>query len=220
VPVLAGPQGLAEAPVTASPAKRMLFRATGALREIAVAVVFFAMLTQTGHENHLPGLASLPQGRVLSGVAAWPRMLARWDVLAPEPPREDGVLVIDAQTRAGASVDPITGREPEFDPGAMRGTRLGQLWGDYLERIHDKEWEPFQRAFRDWLAKGGPRLDAPPDEQLTGLDAYWVSAVTPPPGAPREGEPTKDRIFSHLRGGRANVQGLPLVRPGLTLPRR
>jgi len=86
------------------------------------AVVFAAMLSQTTHANDLPW--QLPQPRSLAAVASWSRMLAHWDILAA-PPTEDEVFVADGQTRGGKSIDPFTGKEPEMNPGNMRGTGLG-----------------------------------------------------------------------------------------------
>jgi predicted DCC family thiol-disulfide oxidoreductase YuxK len=200
--------------IEVAPATRALRFATGSIREVLVAVVFWAMLAQTTHANQLPW--KIGQPRALAAVAAWPRMLARWDVLAPEPPREDEVFAVDGQTRGGRSVDPITGLEPAFDPGAMRGTRVGQLWNDYLTRIHQREWFDFQRAFRDYLGKGGPALEGQTgDNQLVGLDAYWIKQRIPEPGKEREpGLSAREKIFTQSRGGRLQMDKvLPLLKP-------
>ena len=198
-----------------APAVRSARLATGFLRELAVGVVFAAMLAQTTAQNQLA--YKLAQPRWLAAVAAWPRMMAKWDVLTPEPPKEDELLVVDGQTRDGRSIDTLTGKEPVFEPGAMRGTGLGQLWGDYTARMHDKEWIDFQRAFRDYLAKSGPGWNEKTgDDQITGLDAYWVKQPIPPPGTPRAAEAvTKDKMFSHSRGGKLGLSPatLPLLRP-------
>lgn len=192
------------APATeAAPFTKLHRAVTGALRDALALVIFAAALAQTVRANELPW--SVPQGKVLAAVAAWPRMMARWDVLAPEPPRVDEVLTVDAQTRGGASVDLITQREPISDPGAMRGTGLGQLWNDYLYRMHQKEWFDFQRAFRDYLGKGGLALEGKAgDASLAGYDVYVVRQEIPAPGGQRP-EATREKLFSHARGGRLGV---------------
>jgi hypothetical protein len=177
-------------------------------------VVFWAMLAQTTHANDLG--KELWQPRWLAAVASWPRMMARWDVLVSTP-TEDEVFVADGQTKGGASVDPLTGREPQFDPGAMRGTGLGQLWNDYLTRIHEREWFDFQRAFRDYISKGGANWEpTSPDDQLVGLDAYWVKQPIPPPGEPRAASiSAREKLFTQSRGGRGSDHMLPILRPEL-----
>jgi predicted DCC family thiol-disulfide oxidoreductase YuxK len=206
-------EGQGDASPDVAPSTRLTRLVCGAFREISVAVVFVAMLAQTTTANALP--MKIPQGKVLEAIAAWPRMLARWNVLTPEPPNVDEVFIIDAQTRNNQSVDPLTGQEPQADPGAMRGTGLGQLWGDYLYRIHDKEWAEFQKALRDYLAKGGPKWDgASGDKQIAGYDAYWIKQPIPAPGEARTAEATREKVFSYSRGGRLGLdRNLPLLRP-------
>ena len=197
----------------APPSTRLRRGVVGLGRELAAAVVFAAALAQTTAVNDLPW--KLPQPGWLAAVAAWPRMLARWDVLAA-PPSEDEVLIVDGQTKSGRSIDPLTGREPEFNPGAMRGTGLGQLWDEYLWRIHQREWFDYQRAFRDYLSKGGPGWDEQQgDNQLVGLDAYWVKQAIPAPGQPRPAALSgREKLFTQSRGGRASPdRAMPVLRP-------
>ncbi len=175
-------------------------------------MIFAAALAQTTAANDLP--LKLPQPSWLAAVAAWPRMLARWDVLAA-PPADDEVLIVDAQTKSGRSIDPLTGREPEFNPGAMRGTGLGQLWNDYLYRIHQREWSDYQRTFREYLNKGGPAWDQKEgDDQLVGYDAWWLKQPIPSPGQPRvHGLSGREKFMTQARGGRLTDRALPILRP-------
>jgi predicted DCC family thiol-disulfide oxidoreductase YuxK len=200
----------------APPSTRLRRAAAGLLRELAVAVVFAAAVAQTAEANDLPWKGKVGQPKWLAAVAAWPRMLARWDVLAA-PPLEDEVLVFDAQTRNGRSIDPFTGKEPVLDPGAMRGTGLGQLWNDYLYRIRQREWSEYLRAFRDYLNRGGPAWDQKEgDDMLVGYDAWWLKQPIPPPGEPRpKGLSGRERFITQARGGKLTDKALPLLRPDL-----
>jgi len=215
-PAAAETSGSADAPVVVAPARRSARLITGFARELAAALVVAAMLAQTVRENPVPqSLAGIPQGKLLAGLASWPRMLARWNLLAPEPPRENGTVVVDAQTRGGEGVDPFTGAPPETDLRARGPLHLGAMWSEYLDRVRKNEWEAYQRAFRDYLAKGGPmraRLDH--DPLLTGLDAYWVTRPIPAPGVAPEGEGSMEKLFSHSRGGAGRgTDKIPMVRP-------
>ncbi|MGK4008640.1 DCC1-like thiol-disulfide oxidoreductase family protein [Sorangium sp. So ce1036] len=199
-----------DAPAGPAPAARTARAVAGSLREAAVLVVLAAMIAQTAKENPLPGAAAIPQGKVLAAVASWPRMLARWDVLAPEPPRSNGLVVIDGQTRASQPIDPLTGEEPGLDPAGHPAAGLGQLWTDYLDRIRRPAWSGFQRAFRDYLAKGGPLSEGGKrDNALSGFDVYWIAAPIPAPGEPPPGSDDieREKVMSHSRGGtkRLNV---------------
>lgn len=195
-----------------APSTRLRRGVTGLARELAVAVVLVAALAQTTHANDLPW--KLPERPWLASVAAWPRMMARWDVLAA-PPAEDEVFVVDAVTRGGRNLDPFTGKEPVLDPGAMRGTGLGQLWNDYLFRIHLREGAEYQRAFRDYLNKGGPAWDSKEgDDQIVGYDALWLKQPIPLPGQPRAATLSgREKFMTQARGGRAAERALPLLRP-------
>ncbi|MDI1443196.1 DCC1-like thiol-disulfide oxidoreductase family protein [Polyangium sp. 6x1] len=190
--------------------KRLL---SGGLREAFVLVLFVAALAQAAKEN--PLRFSIPQGKVLAAVVAWPRMLERWDVLAVSA--EDGVFVVDGQNRKGASIDPLTGAPPAIDPAAFNARKLGQLWNDYLNRVRLREYEPFQKALRDYLGKGGPALEGrAPDEQLSGYDAYWVKYAIGKPGeGPARVEKGREKLFTHSRGGRLGVDRLPIIKPEL-----
>lgn len=196
-----------------APATLLARRILGSFREVAVAIMLAAMLAQTTRVNALP--VTIPQGKVLEAVAAWPRMLARWNVLTPEPPTVDEFCVVDAQTRNNQNVDPLTGREPQVNPAAMRGTGLGQLWDDYLTRMHETAWVEFQKGFRDYLTKGGPAwADATGDRQIGGFDGYWVKQPIPAPGEARAAEATRERMFNYSRGGRLGTdKALPVLRP-------
>lgn len=204
IPGLDGPKVLVDPTRTeeTAPATRLARVVTGALRDGGAALLLAAMLAQTAHENPLPWKVGAPEW--LLSVARWPRMMARWDVIG-NPPTDDEAFVVDAETKDGRSVDPFTGRPPVMDPGAMRGTGLGQLWNDYLYRIHQKEWSEFQRAFKDYLTHGGPKWeDQTGDAQLLGYDAYWVKQPIPRPGEARDpGRAEKEKWITQSRGGRA-----------------
>lgn len=198
-------------------AVRVLRFLTGSVREIGVVVLFVAALAQMTKENPLP--FKLPQGPKLSAIVAWPRLLGRWNVL--DVPAEDGVFVVDGQTRKGASIDPLTGVEPAVDADNFNARKLGQLWNDYLGRVRLREYDAFQRAFRDYLAKGGPALEGKPTEEaLTGYDGYWVRYSLATPGqTPMRTITGRDKIFMHSRGGRLGLDRLPVVKPNPIPPR-
>lgn len=209
--------GAEAASMEAPPARRAARNVAAAARELAAALVLAAVLAQTARVNPVPpALAQVPQGPFLAAITSWPRMLGRWDLLAPEPPRVNEALVVDARNRTDQAMDPFTGAPAQVDLAARGPLHLGQMWADYLDRIRRPEYEAYQRAFRDYLGKGGPlRSRTGTDPLLSGLDAYWVSRPIPPPGGADAGPGEREKLFSHGRGGLgAGMDSVPLARPG------
>lgn len=196
-------------PEYVAPATRAARVLSGGVREIAAAVLLLSVVAQTGHANPVPAVLTL--NKPLAALAQWPRMIGRWDVFAPEPSRDAEVFVVDAQTRSGVSVDPLTGVEPVFDPAEHGPLFLGPLWADYLTRVHEHEWAEFQRAFRDYLGKGGPRWENPlGDLGIAGFDAYWSTA-----SGSKDDEPAREKLFSFSRGGKTGGGAVKLpIAPG------
>lgn len=203
----------AEAPPVTAPSTIFRRRVSGSVRELLAVMVLASLLGQTAKENPIGWMKAFPQPALLESVAIWPRMIGRWDMMAPDPGTSVGSLVVDALTKGGGAVDPMTGEEPAYD--VVHRAPLGQLWADYLERIHQKDYVAYQRAFKDYLAKGRPAYErTPPEEKLTGFDAYWVTQSLPGAGGGPAGDPSQEKLFSHSRGGRAPGQRIPMLGSG------
>ena len=101
--------------------------------------------------------------------------------------------------------------EPVFEPAEHGPLFLGPLWAEYLTRVHEHEWAEFQRAFRDYLGKGGPRWENPlGDNGIAGFDAYWSTAT-----ASKDDEPAREKLFSFSRGGKIGSGAMKLpIAPG------
>jgi len=214
IPVAAPPVDPAAPPAgsvpVVAPSVRTRRALTGFVREAGAVLLFAAALAQTAKSNPWPAALTVPQNRLFAALTGWTRMQARYDVLAPEPPKEDGVFVVDGQTRAGRSIDPLTGQEPSFEVPRFR---LGYLWSDYTSRMRKKESPEVEKSFRDYLVKGGPAwTPEPSDNQITGYDAYWLVYTSPPPGERTRTVTGREKLFTHSRGGRVN-QSLPLIKP-------
>lgn len=215
VPMPQGTEDEEEAIAVEVPSAIRTFRfLTGFVREGVVLALLVAAIVQASKENPLP--FKLPQGPKLSAIVNWPRMLQKWNVL--DLPEEDGVFVVDGQTRKSTSIDPLTGYEPAAEPDKFNARKLGQLWNDYLGRIRLRENEPFQRAFRDYVTKGGPALEGKPaDELLAGFDAYWIRYSIAQSGeSPMRTITGRDKVFMHSRGGRLGIDRMPIVKPNPT----
>ena len=192
------------------PSVRLRRLLTGTLREAGALLLLAAALAQTAKQNPWPVALTIPQYRTFAAITGWTRIGARYDLLAPDPPTKDGVMVVDAQTRAGQSVDPLTGQEPRFDSTRFR---MGPLWSTYLSHIRRKDRPDLEKPFRDYLVKGGPAWSTDlSDNQITGLDAYWLVYQSPAPGGQSARILGREKIFSHARGGRGKTD-VPVLEP-------
>lgn len=198
-------------PLDIPPAVKLRRLVTGALREGGAALLFLAALAQTARSNPWPAPLTVPQNNLFAAVTGWSRMLARYDVIAPEAPVEDGVFVVDGQTRDGRSVDPLTGKEPSLEKVQFR---MDLLWGQYTVKMREKVPAEVEKSFRDYLVKGGPEWSTEGnDAQITGLDAYWLVYKSPAPGGSSLEITGREKLFTHQRGGRLNPSAIPLIKP-------
>lgn len=201
-----------------SRARALFYRLTGSVREVlAVAVVAMVAIQVTRH-NDLPEALQLPEVEPLRALATYAQIEPSWDVLVPGVPDEQGILVVDAQTRAGASLDPLTGREPIFD--VLAAPRRGPLWSSYASSLRDKRYEPFQKAFREYLARlGGPGFDpnGPIEQRLAGFDVYWVAAPIGPEAHELQRVQSM-RMLRYSKGGKLGPPPATLVQPPRPAP--
>ncbi len=158
------------------------------LREAIVATVLVGAVIQTASDN------SFVNRRMRVHRPEWVvrvvntfRLLEGWGMFAPEPPYDDGHVVVDARTKDGRKLDPFTGKEPDFDPYTSTGWGHEQFWCDYNNRIRFEWHVPNRQHLREYLRHWHEYYGEPKDE-LTSFDVWWVSDKSPPPGKQR-GEP-------------------------------
>lgn len=148
----------------------------------------------------------------MTEIIGYTRMLEGWGMFAPEPPYDDGRLVVDGRTVDGRKLDPFTGETPEFDPESPRGWGHDQLWCDYSNHIR---W-PHNQARRQFLRSylmNRHLYEHRPQDQLTSFDVWWIQDKSPKPGE-KHGHPLPpEKVVSYgnvtdsgatpwLRGGR------------------
>ena len=140
------------------------------------------------------------------------RLLEGWGMFAPEPPYDDGRVVIDARTKSGKKIDPFTGKEPDFDPYTSVGWGHEQFMCDYSNRIRFDGHVPNRQHLKDYL-RNWHRYHGEPQDELVAFDVWWVQDKSPKPGQ-LKGEPMQpQRLTSY---GYVKDSG---ARPWLT-PRR
>jgi predicted DCC family thiol-disulfide oxidoreductase YuxK len=167
-----------------------------ALREALVVLAMVMTVNQILLDNdwarrHLPHPS---QPELLRIVVDRLRLYQGWRMFAPEPPYEDGRMVVDARTVEGRKVDPLTGADPEFDPETSTGWGHSQLWCDYHLKMYFARYAANRQHLRDYLQSWHQRTGRPQD-RLVAFDVWWVSDKSPGPGE-IHGKPQKPVLLT------------------------
>lgn len=162
-------------------ARALRWRGARRVREIAVAGLMAVATLQICADNPaVPDLLRLKERPAwLATMVGYPRLFQGWMLCAPEPPLERHRLVIDAVSRNGRHLDPLTGNAPEFSVPAGDGAR-GQAWDEVHRRIGAPFMQPVYPFFSEYLAE---RARRELDLDLSRLQAFWVTEPIAPPGA-------------------------------------
>ena len=117
-----------------------------------------------------------------SKMLRYPRMFNKWNMFAPNPPKGEGWIIIDACTLDGRNIDPQNGELPHFAPVSFdRGVDWGQMWRIYTKRIAKKSHKKRRPALRDWLKSLHRTNPEYADMRLKEFDVYWMrtSSLSP-----------------------------------------
>jgi hypothetical protein len=182
-----------------SPTRAEFRRFAFGLKELAVAVLAVAVVLTLLHDNHYVSRKyKVKRPDWVIELIEYPRLLQGWGMFAPEPPFEDGRLVVDGRTADGKKLDPLTGAEPDFDPEAPDGWGHNQFWCDYHNRIRYSGNSPNRQHLREYLLRQH-EFSGNPADKLVAFDVWWVQDQSPLPGR-KKGLPLRPlKITSHGR---------------------
>ena len=198
-----------------TPAQRLWARAGVSLCSLLGLGLLLAIAAQTERNAQLPLKMGLGDAETLANVATWMRIHTPWGLWAPEPPKTNGPLVVDAETRGGWQVDPLTGYPPDLELSEPTRARKGVLWEAYTRHIADDDYEGFRKEFRRYLTRGGWTVDTrKPENFIHKLTVYWVQRPIPAPGEAPSGEVKKIEVFNR----RGRVSDTSRRRPKFDLP--
>jgi predicted DCC family thiol-disulfide oxidoreductase YuxK len=175
------------------PADKETFRAfrmsTGAFTREALAAVMVIMLgIQVVNDNaYINRRFRVKRPEWSTHIVNTFRLLEGWGMFAPEPPYEDGRVIIDGRTKDGRKLDPFTGKEPDFDPFTRVGWGHDQFLCDYSNRIRFDWHIPNRQHLKDYL-RNWHRYHGKPEDELVAFDVWWVQDKSPKPGQ-QKGEP-------------------------------
>ncbi len=165
--------------------------------QIVVAYLMIAATSQVLVENRAVPSKLKPKQRPgwLEASIIYPRMFQGWSMFAPRPPTDDGVIVVDALTRDGRRVDPLTGEAPTFEMDPVGGYHLNQLWCDWQRRFGEERFRAYLPGVRDYLLRY-PERTGDPNDELVAFEVWSLTERVPPPGAAHP-PPNRARLLSY-----------------------
>jgi len=126
----------------------------------------------------------------------YPRLLQGWSMFAPEPPYEDGRVVVDGRTSDGRRFDPFSGGTPSFEPDTPNGWGHSQFWCDYHNRIRFGDNAGHRQHLREYLLRQHEQ-SGHPEDKLVAFDVWWVQGRSPAPGAERGETLPPEKLLSY-----------------------
>jgi predicted DCC family thiol-disulfide oxidoreductase YuxK len=181
------------------------------LRETAALILMVVLSTEVVKSNpYVSRHFQIKRPEWMTEVIGYTRMLEGWGMFAPEPPYDDGRLVVDGRTVDGRKWDPFTQEEPVFDPESPRGWGHDQLWCDYSNHIRWQHNQARRQFLRQYLLNQH-LFSRRSKDQLVGFDVWWIQDKSPKPGQ-KHGVPlAPEKLLSY---GVVNDSGAsPWLRP-------
>ncbi|HEX6274692.1 MAG TPA: hypothetical protein VFZ53_16735, partial [Polyangiaceae bacterium] len=130
----------------------------------------------------------------MTALVVYPRLFQGWSMFAPDPPRDDGKVVVEGRTKDGRHFDPLSQGVPDYELNPVNGFEMNQLWGDFHRRIWQPRFRSYWNGFRDYL-RNHHEITGRPENELAAFEVYYVSELVPAPGEARAA-PKKDHLFS------------------------
>jgi hypothetical protein len=162
---------------------------------VAPTAVLIAVLSQLSMENWglPPALKIKSRPQWMTGIIEYLTIPQGWSMFAPEPPRDDARLVVDATLTDGTHLDLLTGAPPDFEPWKHGPWWMDQHWCEFHSRM--KGWGQHWRNFRDFLVRTPIREDWRQDLGIQDFEVYFVANKSPPPGSVDGELLEKKRLF-------------------------
>jgi len=160
-----------------------LQRRARALGSVALVFLIAVCTSQVLVENRAVPVWMKPASRPewVTEMVVYGRMFQGWSMFAPDPPREDGWVVVDGRTADGRKLDPLTGEAPNFSLSLPYGPDFSAQWEAFNMRIHEKRFSTYYPGFEDFL-KNHHQLTGKPADALVAFDVWYVGRYINPPG--------------------------------------
>jgi hypothetical protein len=114
-------------------------------------------------------------------------------MFAPDVPRDDIRLVIDATLADGTHLDLLEEKPPDFEIQKRGPYYMSQHWCEIHARLRrlPEHW----RNFRDFLYRIPAKRGWGPEKQVVAVEVWQVMGMVPKPGSTEWGEITRQKLF-------------------------
>jgi hypothetical protein len=185
----------AESRAPRPPPMPMTRAAWSVVKVVLPALLLVAVVSQLLKENwgvH-PSLKVNRRPEWMTAVIDYLTIPQGWSMFAPDPPREDARLVVDAVLDDGSHLDLLTGQPPDFEPWKHGPWYMDQHWCELHGRM--RNWGQHWRNFRDFLVRRPRQLGWREDLRVVDFEVFSVISRSPAFGE-REGTLLeKKRLF-------------------------
>ena len=159
------------------------------------ALVLVAVLSQLSMENWgVPKALKLKsRPSLLTDIIEYGQIPQGWSMFAPDVPRDDSLMVVDATLVDGTHLDLLTERPPDFEAPLHGPYFMNQHWCEMHSRM--RNWPQHWRNFREYLYRL-PRLKGwPADKQVVAIEVWQVTANVPVPGSTTMTNLARTKLF-------------------------
>ncbi|MCU0697566.1 MAG: hypothetical protein MUC96_13650 [Myxococcaceae bacterium] len=180
------------APPRAPPFVEQLAAAT---RTVGPVLVLLAVISQLLMENWSvpPELKPATRPQWMTDIINYWQVPQGWSMFAPDVPKQDTRLVVDATLADGTHVDPLTEAPPDFEALEHGPWFMNQHWCEVHARMPG--WRHHWRNFRDYLYRRHAARGLPPEKNIVSLEVFKLVGDMPPPGSTVVTNVKRERLF-------------------------
>lgn len=179
-----------------SEARHALARFAHTLRESALILLILINALQASVDNRaIRRIIALEQPASFKTFIGYLRMIQSWNMFAPEAPKRDGMVVVDAVTASGQHIDPFTGRAPDFGVGVFAPVPQSLQVTDYLFSIQLDDNERYRGQFRNYLLRWHAQRGRPASDRIVSYEVWWTDHRSPEPGSKQPADFQRKLVF-------------------------
>lgn|GEM_PF-1483543 len=163
------------------------------LREaLLVWMLFVEGVSVLCSNSAVPQWLRVTPGPLVEGYKPYLRGFQNWSMFAPDAPKDDGTMVVDAVTVGGKHIDPFTGQPPNWQQIRDGLAPHSIALSDYFFAMRDAPPARYRHDLARYLREFPT---ATPSEQLRSAEFWWVSYVPPKRGSYEPGPIEKQFLW-------------------------